>query len=241
MNSPIIVNNENCSAQIANVDTEYDVPFTILEKLTHKINGYGYACVKTKLVLTLTYHWYLASDRLYEEHSESVSRDDCMAMVISKKCDKYEMKCKDAYCHGEHKPKGFFKYGQTLFFEGYRCTVQKIMILGQDMESTLFNHADSLCLPKQLWCQIGEVTIIWDEQIIHSCPFHEVRQLKLNVSENIYTSDDQRLLFQKTRISKHCNVTMVETTEGVYLAPGNFSVKLTKSDRELKSIRYIIY
>ena len=94
INSQIIVNNGNCSAQIANVDTEYDVPFTILEKLTHKINGYGYACVKTKLVLTLTYHWYLASDRLYE------------------------MKCKDAYCHGEHKPKGFFKYGQTLFFEG---------------------------------------------------------------------------------------------------------------------------
>ena len=33
---------------------------------------------------------------------------------------------------------------------------------------------------------------------------------------------------------------MVETTEGVYLALGKFSVKLTKSDRELKSIHHLL-
>ena len=65
-------------------------------------------------------------------------------------------------------------------------------------------------------------------------------QLKLNVSEDIYTSDEQRLFFQKIRISKHCNLTMVEIMEGVYLVPGNYSVKLTKSDAKLKSIHHLL-
>jgi hypothetical protein len=63
--------------------------------------------------------------------------------------------------------------------------------------------------------------------------------MNLNVSDNIWSSDKEKLLFQVTNKVKKCGLTMLETTEGIFLAE-NLNLALNKVDRELKTLHHMI-
>ena len=84
------------------------------------------------------------------------------------------------------------------------------------------------------------MSIIWNQNIIHECPFQILKQLNLNVSENIWSSDQERLVLQTTRKVKQCGITFYETVEGFHIIPGELGITLPKNDRELKTIHHLI-
>lgn len=62
----------------------------------------------------------------------------------------------------------------------------------------------------------------------------------MNVSDNIWTSDQERLLLQTTRKINHCGITFYETTEGFFLVPGEFNISLPQLEREVKTIQHLV-
>ncbi|MFM7683964.1 MAG: RNase H-like domain-containing protein [Bacteroidota bacterium] len=240
MSSPITISEGNCSIIQDKGYTKYNVPHTVLEKMTYNVFGDAFVCKKTKFVTKTVYHWYFAQYQSSYEEVEILNRGECIDMVISKKCEKQVMTCTGSSCSLKFMPKTFYKYAKELEFIGYQCEVNKITIYSNDVNEKLYTNAVSSCMPKDLWCRLDEMTIAWEKSIIHECPFYEVTKLNLNVTNNILTSDDQNLLFQIGRKLNQCNVSMYHTTEGFYVVPGNVTLGLKKVEKELKTTQNLI-
>jgi hypothetical protein len=150
------------------------------------------------------------------------------------------MECAGASCVSNFKPTVRFEYATTLTLTGVRCEVNKINIYGKDKETKLFSNARSSCLASDLWCQAGDLTIVWEEEIILPCPYQLISQLTLNKTGKIYTSEEHNLLFQEKRVTTECGVKMIETTEGLTLANGNATINLKNATRELKTTHHLL-
>jgi len=233
--SPLVVNDKSCKNQ-EEPSFGTEKMMSILEKMKYNINGDGYACKQTKRIHKLTYHWYLAQSKIENEIDVELSREDCLLMILGKKCEHQKMNCMDDDCHIDYRPNEYFSYGSELEFIGFTCRTKKIEIFGKDVNTKLFKEASTSCLAKDLFCQINELTIVWQREIIHQCPYQVVQRIKLNISGNILSSEDQNLLFQKTGEKVDCNVTMIETSEGLFITETEIESKIGKSQGELKEM-----
>jgi len=117
---------------------------------------------------------------------------------------------------------------------------EKVAIYGNSLKDKLYPNGVTSCTPKDLFCQLGDLVIAWYENIIHQCPFSFIQKLKLNVSDAIYLSENQNLLFQKLRETETCGLKMIETTEGLYITADKLPRNLQNSSRELKAVHQLI-
>jgi hypothetical protein len=238
INSQLVINSNNCSTEKIN-NNQIEKEVSILEEMTYQIYGDAYTCKKIRIEAVYRWNWYFTSSKSVEQITEDVSKDECKNMVESRQCEKMNMTCGDSHCSLDVKPNPYFAYAKTLKFFGYICEINKVLLYSNNYNKKVFSDATSACLPADLYCKTKDLTIIWDESILHDCPYQFIKQLKLNISDNIWSSDDERLVFQSTKRSLKCNITMFETTEGFYLTTDKLP-KLTKSDRELKTLHHLI-
>ena len=239
LSSNIILSKGNCEVQNQQPFT-VEVNTLIVDEMSYKLYGDGYACRKKRIDIEKTFHWYFAKSQIINELEVIMSRIDCDIMIQTRKCEGKQMNCSDSYCAYDGKPESHFSYGQTNTFTGYSCQFDKLLIHSNDLNRKIFSDSQSSCLAHDLYCVSKGLTIIWSQDIIHECPFQFIKQAYFNMSDNIWTSDKERLLFQTTRKLKFCNTYFFETTEGFYLVPGNITINLPKVDKEIKSMHHLI-
>jgi len=77
----------------------------ILEKSDYSLDGWGYRCNKIKSVFqTMEYFFGYNKDFPPVISDIALSRTDCLAMVLSKKCNENEMHCVNDHCEYIGKP-----------------------------------------------------------------------------------------------------------------------------------------
>lgn len=216
------------------------VEATILEKMNYQIFGDGYSCKMIKIELLYTFHWYFAKSTLQKETVIELFRAECAYMVKSKMCKDQEMKCESGGCLLEYKFSPYFIYGRSIDFVGYSCRIDKITVFSNDFSKKIFNDATSTCLARDLVCKTNEITIIWNEDIIHECPYSVVKQMNLNVSGEIWYSDREKLVFQSTRKIKECDSIFYETTEGFFIVKDKLNSKLTITNKQLGTLKHLM-
>jgi hypothetical protein len=122
-------------------------------------------------------------------------------------------------------------FGPPRIFVSYHRHVFKRHIVGSSLTQPLYLNADSRCWPEDLYCQIQENIIIWENDIIHKCPFFFIRQIPATIIGNIIIGDN--LLFQITNKQQACDVHIMSTTEGIYISVDLRASQLKTSNIEL--------
>lgn len=155
-------------------------------------------------------------------------------------CKAQVMKCEVGGCVLDYKFRPYFVYGQSIDFVGYSCRVDKIKVFSNDFSKKIIKDAKSPCLARDLVCKTDEITIIWNEEIIHECPYNLVKRVSLNNSGDIWYSDEERLDFQSTRKFKDCDSIFYETTEGLFILKDQINTKLSVIDKQLSTLHHLV-
>ena len=122
-------------------------------------------------------------------------------------------------------------FGPPRKFVSYHCHVYKRIIIGNSLVQPLFINTESRCWPEDLFCSIQENMIIWEKDIIHSCPFFLIRSINVTIIDSMVLGET--LMFQITNKQNSCGLNIMSTTEGLYLTLDPQGTKLETSNIEL--------
>ena len=216
--------------------------FWILKRSIYPIDGQGFKCLIDKVLVKTYVNFFGVKEVWRTVEPQEVSKEECLAMVISKSYNKQNFTCVNDHCKSLVEPKVDFGWLSERLFVAYNCHFYKVLIRASSLNNVLFNNAKSSCLAIDESCTTEEGVYIWDTSIIHSCPYFKVKEIILNVSENIATSGN--LLFQLTSKSYECEMEIVATTEGLFLVRTTNSSDLVnhnvKGEVDLDIDRYLV-
>ena len=99
--------------------------FNILEKNLYLINGNGYVCSRLKITIITKTYFFGGKESFKNEIRENIDRGDCLAMVISKKCQHYSMVCDKDRCQSIVEPKIEHVWLKDLTFHSYEQSRNK--------------------------------------------------------------------------------------------------------------------
>ncbi|RNA03917.1 hypothetical protein BpHYR1_016919, partial [Brachionus plicatilis] len=209
-NSPILSTSRLCSYNTFESNFHSEL-YNVLEKTPFYINGNGFMCTRDKIDVR-TYETFFGQ-RIHERMvtNEKLSREECLALIKTRKCYAQEMECINNNCKSIEEPKVSYSWLKELPFSSYHCTTYKIPIRGYTADEKLYGNSQSSCLPRDLFCQVEGSTYIWEKDIIHECPFSYLASLK------------------------ECGMELLTTTEGLYLTKNNESQKLPLSENDLNT------
>ena len=97
-NSPVLDFDESCNLERSVSKFFKTGKFNLLERSLYLINGFGYACSKTKITVKTKMSFFGSEDSYRDERRESIDKDECLAMVISKKCQNQKLSCDRDRC-----------------------------------------------------------------------------------------------------------------------------------------------
>ena len=87
-----------------------------------------------------------------------LNKGDCEHMLLTKRCDKYEMDCVGNRCRFEGSPSIEYEWGRKLKAENFSCTLNPIYIRAKETTDYLL---DSKCLVFDGHCQLS-----WHNQML---------------------------------------------------------------------------
>ena len=88
--------------------------------------------------------------------------------------------------------------------EGYKCEFTTRLISAKFINSTLFGTS---CKQRDYACLLKNSIVIWNQDIIHKCPFNKIAKINLNKTGNIIINFNHKLLFQIIENKEiHCEV-----------------------------------
>lgn len=109
-----------------------------------------------------------------------------------------------------------YRYGRTFVEVIYNCNYHKKMIIAESPESKIF---DSDCRAKDLKCSFSDSIIVWDQEVIHKCPFKRLMNHELFRVDHLgFTSLKKNVRFIFKSLVRYCDQTLIYTVEGVYIA-----------------------
>ena len=149
-NSPVLDFDESCNLERSVSKFFKTGKFNLLERSLYLINGFGYACSKTKITVKTKMSFFGSEDSYRDERKESIDKDECLAMVISKKCQTQKLSCDSDRLLSVLEPAIEFAWMKGLTFHSYYCFVNKVEIKGHQLNLPLFANGKTPCLPKDL-------------------------------------------------------------------------------------------
>jgi hypothetical protein len=230
----------NISAQLIPKDTLITNlnTFVILSKLSHEVSGTGFECYLEKYTIQTFMGFFLEISQIYKTESISVSSNECWKMVRSRKCRDKEMTCDGHTCYYKASIQASYKWLHSLTFEDYNCHVTPRIISATRLNDTLFNSAFPACRASDLYCSLHDHTIVWQSDVIHTCPFEIVTTSSLvAVLQNVFLSREDHLAFQLTDIEYGCRIPLAHTNEGLYIAHVSYADRFRPSEKTLKDIQ----
>ena len=96
------------------------------------------------------------------------------------------------------------------------CKVTYIKIVAHHKDDLLFSHN---CIAKQLECKINNEIIIWNENVIHHCPYSHIMNVSLFLKDPLLIDFQKKLAFKFQKFCNQCNSDIIETTDGLQLFP----------------------
>lgn len=180
----------------------------------------------------------------WEQVVQQLTREDCLEMVRTKRCDKRELlACQGDFCTSEFIPETKYLYLQTTKYEWNYCEVYSETIEAENSYSVILNNQYKItsCLASELYCKFKESILVWSEDIINECPFAVVKSIGLENINGILVNDKENKLFQVTGNKTICNnIQSLITAEGFYLTTDIKALKLRKDFDEIKVIDGLI-
>ena len=210
-----------------------------LAKLVDAVNGIGYECYQQDLTLTSWKTFFGMEHSDTRKHTIRLSRAECELMVKTKKCGDHEMICQETDCVYEPSLKPAFEWLSQSITNAKSCRLTKRKIVAKGGESVVFEQ----CKATELSCRLqSEAIVIWNKDIIHQCPFQRVAFLdSLQGFENeILYDENTRHVFKVTNVSNVCNMSLLETEQGLYLSTSRVAAFYTNSQLELTAVHELM-
>jgi hypothetical protein len=89
-----------------------------------------------------------------------------------------------------------------------------------------------------LYCSLHDHTIVWQSDVIHTCPFEIVTTSSLvAVIQDVFLTNEDHLAFQLTDIEYGCGIPLAHTNEGLYIAHVSYADRFRQSAKTLKDIQ----
>ena len=186
-------------------------------------------------VITVT---TLFNDRSESTHIETLrlTREDCLNLVRFKMCNGDHMVCEgSAGCTYDGTPQAEYVWPRTIPKTGYKCQFYPRIINAEQVSDFIFQTPGHNCYPRDLECKLHDSVVIWEPDVIHSCPFELLWIADFEViHENLYVTNTSKLLFQVTGYIQECGQTLLTTSKGMFLGPTEANI--TKGKPSFKSV-----
>ena len=89
-------------------------------------------------------------------------------------------------------------------------------------------HPISRCEVTDFYCQLKNSIIVWNDKIIHDCPYSLINKIDLERMGNILTNKSQGKLFQiQEKITIRNNLTALKSADG-FILTNNLNSKKRK-------------
>ena len=96
----------------------------------------------------------------------------------------------------------------------YSCHFTSRTIVEPTESSLLFG---TKCKAIDLYCIFHASTVIWNDKIIHTCPFNHITDTWLESEENVLNNQQKFFLFEPKEKVNFCNTELINTRR--YLPP----------------------
>ena len=137
-----------------------------------------------------------------------------------------------------------YNWLHSILKETDHCTVKVRKIRAKTSKSMVFG---ANCKAEDLHCTLGHSMFVWDESVIHKCPFRRaIKQTRFEIvdgnSPGFKTSE---FFFSFVKEVSHCDATLISTKEGVLLKFSDFindafykgtGINETEKTKDLKEI-----
>ncbi|CAF1024056.1 unnamed protein product [Brachionus calyciflorus] len=111
-------------------------------------------------------------------------------MVKTKTCHGHGMRCSDKDCEYDGSPNTRYSWLSTVTNTGTSCSFKKVDIKSKD---PTFNDG---CESENLECDLGESILIWNADLVNSCPYRVFSTTYLNIPfDNIFSNANGDIVF----------------------------------------------
>ena len=193
--------------------------YAIAVKRHHMIMGIGTECKYEILNYNFVTGFWAQKSLYVEEKITLMSQTQCSVLTRDRLCGRAEMRCTDGSCFGEDIPTDEYRWWDTVTKIGYRCWLSPKRIVADELNSNLFGTRQ-VCKAEDYYCKLADSVVIWNQNIIHDCPFERIDILKFVFYENfkmIFNRHD-RLLFVLNQKINACNTSIYTTNEKIFIA-----------------------
>lgn len=192
----------------------------ILSKNAYEVFGKGYQCTKQQVNVITYKNIFFQTSKTTTFTNIKLSKEECIVMMTSNKCGEKKMSCEEDICSFEDIPEATYAYMTTRTIVGSRCKVRTRVIKALKATSMLFKTKD--CTATKGFCHMKQMEsiIVWDKDIISKCPFTIIKSVNLEQNEEepkIFYDKKDKLAFKIVETTKECEISMVKTTENLYL------------------------
>ena len=192
---------------------------TVMSKDAFEVLVKGYECFKEILELRTYVNFLGVKYRRLTHYSVNMGNDECRDMVVTNKCGATKnetMKCEEEECFFERIPVDKYKWMQEITMEGIRCKLRPRIVKGVKKDSIVFGHD---CKASDGYCKMDKSMIVWEHPKKDECPFTRIAVVDLKKTKNgVLYDKTKKLAFRTTKKVEHCGLTMLLTTENLYIA-----------------------
>jgi len=215
--------------------------YGILSKLHQTVSGVGYECKIIVHRMWFMRDFWFTNSELSEQEHKNLSEEECRAMIETKVCNgpenddgKNGMPMKSTglgsyeYVPEFHK---VFSWMSTNYVLKYQCHIESRIIQAESIDQNLFGKN---CKAFDKKCKLDRNIIVWNDTVIHSCPFDLIQKIHLTKSNNFAVNMNENIAFKIKNITNQCKLPMYETEEGSFLIKWQFLKDLQKEHIHIK-------
>ena len=145
-----------------------------------------------------------------------LSRDECLNMVKTKKCETEPMTCEGDSCTGSLIPNDNYVWMSIVRQVGYKCSFWPKILNTATVNDVLFGSTSHPCKALDFECYFHDSIVAWDKSVIHEYPFELYTVNTFKLDENVLINTKEHLLFRLTDTFTQCGTTIYGTMEGLY-------------------------
>lgn len=193
----------------------------IIDRMTFEVFGTVHQCKKEKQIAIFE-KTFLAEEiePIYRYETIILSKEECMAMKMTKMCEEKEMICVDDICTYDEKVKPEYKWFTKITKISYKCTLIQRYVQAEKRDAILFATNKHDCNVQKEFCVLHDTTIVWDKnEIQHTCPYRliDTTQFVL-IGTNIMKGQTENIVFEIIDKIMICSDQEVySTSEGLFL------------------------
>jgi hypothetical protein len=222
VNNTTFIRPNASSVQIdAKTKNMYNFDASVLAKSINTISGKAFQCKKITYSRTWSVGFWGKEYKNDDVFTDKLDADTCWYLVNTNKCvhgnSVNQMTCdENLNCNYEGFPPDDYSWFRDTTTSFAHCYVSNRMIAENDLNSHVFN---GFCKVSDWFCSLKDSIIVWHRDVVHTCPFKRVSNGHFKSNGNYFIESTQKLGLQFKKYETNCDVDMILTTEGLYIAP----------------------